>query len=649
MDNEGRPIDLDELLDTPVTPIDAPLAPEVRLQELPWDKLPWEHFQKLCARLLVRQPRLKIEQAYEHGRKGTGQGGIDIFAIRTGAQKLVVAECKQIKKVTPTSLHKIVDAYKQGKWFSKTDTLIVCFSVLPEKHEEFDHVFVDLRTELNRLGKELIVWNPEMLNKLMKKHSDLVADFFGAKVAEQFAIPDLSMALPGEVNFRSDYSSELGTGHVVEEDVSVRLEGFLPGVISYGSCGISFTQAGVRAATFAMNADRIRKELLDGMGTELSPKTRKFIVSKGDSTAVVQFYDGGVRFKVENESLRCLAKVGDRFGRRYLDALEKLDEVLKASRFPRLASVNPLNVVIASIDGKLWKIVVNFANTHAKEAGAGPWNIFLPHSEWLIAWVKHPHERFDIGPHATIIPNRNIESFDEFPWHWRCSHELCLTWSPKFDYERREDEYGSRGIWDAQFTHDWFINEALPEAARWFERQHRTKRISILQRIMHPTKGTVLDELADVENLYQSAAKPLCSSVRELTTPKQLSAICRNLQSHFHCRRRNSALPPDIDLQILEAATSLVDKSNCESLNNYGRLDLDASDSERARRAARRPKAESENRLFSNESIDNALRKLVAAVENSDQPKQSELYLVHSAVEPLQKIMSDDRLIDAYT
>jgi len=49
------------------------------------------------------------------------------------------------------------------------------------------------------------------------------------------------------------------------------------------------------------------------------------------------------------------------------------------------------------------------------------------------------------------------------PWE----RDLTLGWNPSDLFGWREESPSPRGMWDAQYAHDWLLNELVPAVLRW--------------------------------------------------------------------------------------------------------------------------------------------------------------------------------------
>jgi hypothetical protein len=112
-------------LETPPTSsISSPV--KTRKQELPFNELAWEDFEKLCLRLVRKES--EVEHCQLYGTAGQKQEGIDIYARKSGIDKFRVYQCKRENDFGPAKIKKAVSKFLAGEWVAKADTFILCKS-----------------------------------------------------------------------------------------------------------------------------------------------------------------------------------------------------------------------------------------------------------------------------------------------------------------------------------------------------------------------------------------------------------------------------------------------------------------------------------------------------------------------------------------
>jgi len=168
-------------LNTPsLTKIDPPI--DTKKGELPIEKLAWEDFEKLCLRVV--QENYSIDDCEIYGIKGQGQEKIDIFAKKENS-KYATYQCKRYQTVNENTLEKAIKDFKEGSWFAKSDEFVFCTSASLNKTQLQDK-FNSLKTELKKSKVKLIKWDKKQLCRKLKKHPQIVFDFFGKEWVRKF-------------------------------------------------------------------------------------------------------------------------------------------------------------------------------------------------------------------------------------------------------------------------------------------------------------------------------------------------------------------------------------------------------------------------------------------------------------------------------
>ena len=168
-------------LHTPVvTIIDPPI--DTKAQELPLEKLSWEDFEKLC--LAIVQTEFSINDCEIYGTKGQEQHGIDICAQQSNL-KYKYYQSKRYQKFGVSDLNKAITAFKKGKFFEKCESFYLCTSCKLNKTQIQDRFDV-LKKQFSKKGISLVKWDKIQISTILKKHPQIVFDFFGKAWVKKF-------------------------------------------------------------------------------------------------------------------------------------------------------------------------------------------------------------------------------------------------------------------------------------------------------------------------------------------------------------------------------------------------------------------------------------------------------------------------------
>ncbi len=173
-----------------------------RLQELPLNLLPWNFFQRLCARLAQRGG--KVERCQEYGIPGQDQEGIDIYVRTLESSRYTVWQCKRYKEFSSDLIDIAVTGFLKGSWAPKTDKFVLAVSVKTEEKK----LAIELESQGDRLRERNIQFLPlgvTQISEHLKNHPDLVDDFFGREWVQEFCGEEAAAKLssrrlkPGQV------------------------------------------------------------------------------------------------------------------------------------------------------------------------------------------------------------------------------------------------------------------------------------------------------------------------------------------------------------------------------------------------------------------------------------------------------------------
>lgn len=167
-----------------VAPDPFPHPPiSTRIQDLPLNELTWPDFQRLCARLAQEQGDVEFSQ--EYGLPGQKQEGIDVYIRRHHSAKYVIWQCKRYQDITACVVKNAVDTFLAGDWVSRSDEFALCATCAIEDTKLAD----EIERQSERLKTYGITFTPfgtTQLSGLLKRHVELIDDFFGREWVRSF-------------------------------------------------------------------------------------------------------------------------------------------------------------------------------------------------------------------------------------------------------------------------------------------------------------------------------------------------------------------------------------------------------------------------------------------------------------------------------
>ena len=153
-----------------------------RIQELPFETLPWELFEDLCLKLV--QLEFPISECEKRGILGQNQQGIDIFAKHDDGLYSVY-QCKKYTSFTKSNLKNVISKFRDGKYYEKSKKFYICTACNMNSTTMQDQ-FEEYRIKLKKDGINLIKWDNNQLNRILKNHPKIVYDIFGPEYVIRF-------------------------------------------------------------------------------------------------------------------------------------------------------------------------------------------------------------------------------------------------------------------------------------------------------------------------------------------------------------------------------------------------------------------------------------------------------------------------------
>jgi len=165
-----------------------------KIQELPFDKLSWVNFERLCKRLVERDQEIRDCRIY--GRIGQKQKGIDLIAYPKDftEKRPRVYQCKRVNDLSPDEIGKVVRKFlKEYKKVKPTHFVLCCHCLLDSTKQQDSILAQSLLLE--KLGIVFEVWDGEKLSSILKDHPRIVDDFFSREWVKAFNGPEAADAL----------------------------------------------------------------------------------------------------------------------------------------------------------------------------------------------------------------------------------------------------------------------------------------------------------------------------------------------------------------------------------------------------------------------------------------------------------------------
>jgi hypothetical protein len=171
---------------------DVPPPVETRDQLLPFEKLRWENFERLCLKLASLEGDAEFWRLY--GTAGQEQGGIDIYVRRKSTTKYAAWQSKRHQSFNPAKIESAVKDFLSGKWADKSDRFVLCVQASLRSTGTADKI-EECSALLYEKGIDFQPMDGEQLSQKLKSLPEIVNDFFGLSWVIRFCGQEAADAL----------------------------------------------------------------------------------------------------------------------------------------------------------------------------------------------------------------------------------------------------------------------------------------------------------------------------------------------------------------------------------------------------------------------------------------------------------------------
>jgi hypothetical protein len=165
---------------------------ETRDQLLPFEKLSWENFERLCLKLASLEGDAEFWRLY--GTAGQEQGGIDIYVRRKSTTKYAAWQSKRHQSFSPAKIESAVKDFLSGKWADKSDRFVLCVQANLRSTGTADKI-EECSALLHEKGIDFQPMDGEQLSQKLKSLPEIVNDFFGLSWVVRFCGQEAADAL----------------------------------------------------------------------------------------------------------------------------------------------------------------------------------------------------------------------------------------------------------------------------------------------------------------------------------------------------------------------------------------------------------------------------------------------------------------------
>lgn len=633
--NEKNEIGVDKLFSKFERQPDPVIDGKIELLPL-HDRLTPDNFERLIARLAVPADGMSV-RAFRYGKSGSAQGGIDVMVFDPISRKWDYYEGKRWASIAKGEITSWVNKFLHGPHSADARKFVVCttFNVF-----EVTALALEWKECVKLLAEHEIdseLWDGQIIHALLHHRRPIVCELFGDDVADRFCVAEPHQ--PTELPVRTFGAKRVAHSDrsLVLQNVSISCDVLMPSddEMSTGAI-LSFARHDLSGISIAIPG----KEFVHWMQWRVharADETRSYAVPMiGDESKVV-LTANSARLILNEEEIRHLDWIlHTAWISFYKTANDQLTRY-RCGRFKRLkGSKGPF--VLASVRRVLWRAMLEFAQEHDVAKGNSSWHIFDGAPGCLKLYTETTTDRFDRGYHAILYAYDTGSIW--LPWE----SSVAIGWDIPTDFGKAA-EISPLTRWDADFTHDWLLEEFIPEVLRWkgVMQQGQSRKSRFWgKRAAQPSQHQPLDVSDFASSLAIGLSLPsVPSDFAELFT------CVGALQAHFHGRRSGVPIEPTLGRAVLAAIDRVLTFTKL-SYEGYLRGSLGIPPEEDLVRAVR-SRVQSDIASITSTVMDFRLRGLLEVMDAAKDMPAGEWRGIAAMLQPILDRYNEDVVYDLFT
>lgn len=143
--------------------------------DLPFLKIDWQDFERLCRRLASVDD--EVEATWAYGVAGQKQYGIDIL-VRMKDRRYSVWQTKRYRSVKPGDIKAAVEIFLDHTWSEKASRFVLAYACSIQTTGVIDAI-ESATVQLHQKGIDFVVYGSDRLSEELLKQPEIVDDFFG--------------------------------------------------------------------------------------------------------------------------------------------------------------------------------------------------------------------------------------------------------------------------------------------------------------------------------------------------------------------------------------------------------------------------------------------------------------------------------------
>ncbi|MFD0131828.1 hypothetical protein ACFVHT_23195, partial [Bacillus subtilis] len=504
---------------------------------LPLQDITPENFEKLVARLANCAPSAMF-RAQRIGKSGSAQSGIDVQCRVFDSDRFDCYEAKRVVEIRRGTLKKWVGSFLEGTHADTAASFHLCTTyavsdetALQEEWKDCERLLLDRQIHPH-------LWDRAVLNDLLREQWQIVAELYGEGVANGFCVSAAPpLPVPQESSFAIRKETLYGPSLQLQNR-SIACSVHLPERLDRQlSAALSFSRADISGISIALSS----RELLGWAHWRVhadASMERPYAIPHANRAGAFLLMGRHARLSLNEAEVADLDWILERAWKHIHQACLAYVSAFRSFDF-ELIQHHPSAVGLISVKPWLWAQMLAFARIHDTARGDGPWHVFDASRSLLKIYTCRDGERFDQGYHAIMY------AYSEGVMWSDTRSNITIGWSPTDP----RTACSVRRQWDARFTHDWLLQELIPEVIRWVGSEEKRGAAAAWWRMPSRSAQTLPPQVSD---LAHSLAREGKMDAWTDAASDTLQAHVGVLQSHFTCQASKAPLGLECMRNVLD-------------------------------------------------------------------------------------------------
>lgn len=541
-----EPVDPAELLSA--EPLAIPEFPDPPPRRLPLNRMPWEHFERLCA-LLLADMDANILQVFRYGSNAQGQGGIDIIGTLKDSDDKVVVECKRVQTISSREITFWVSRFLEKMEISGIRRFIFAVTADVRTDKRLLNTWMSECERLRQRNIQGVLWDFGELEIELAARPNLIEFFFGVQAEERFG-RRMSVSNDWPAAYRKQAELVIDRS-VVVENLTVRVNMLLLTELEPNFAPIlMFARADLRGLPQAISSNTFTQWMQWAAYAPSLDKAPFLLADSSEPNGGAFLQAGSGMPRLQRNEIKHLHWLLARSWSHYMGAVRQIDRIWKVRRFPvRRKDDGQQTYGMCTVTEEFWHAILAYTEKFDSDKGQSDEHIFNAHRTGIMVYVGQCRAGLQPGFHV------NLPASKEASYGLGSQNRIRISW--KVVERFKTLTYSPDQVWDAEYAHDWLMQSFLPRVLAWALEQER-KSMSAMQRFRGAVFGRRVPDMPLEAAACSLADELVLSDALSLATHDEARRAIARLLSYFESGGTGE-VGPYIDAAAIERLRALGD------------------------------------------------------------------------------------------